>query len=814
MRTHTLTVTLTFALALVGAAGASRFLDAQSPDVKEDYARAFGFRARIDGKVYNVPDAPSWLKDDRFWYRRTVRGGAEFVVVDPATATKQPLFDHARLAASLSRAAQASYTATTLPFTTLTLTENPPAIEFGSPRWRCTLADYACTRVPDAADASDANGRRGGQGRASGAAEGRGGSGANAAIDPVRTSPDGKAEAMIDHFNVCIRPAGAPASSSQCLTTDGSETNAYTIASLAWSPDSKKLAVYRRAPGFQRTLTLVQSSPPDQLQPKVITRNYRKPGDDVDHDQPVLIDLATRQVAIIDAALFPTAYDISRPVWRADSRAFTFEYNQRGHEVFRVIEVNAATAKARTLVDEHPGAFFDYRPAAPGLTGSGRRFRADLGDGKEIIWMSERDGWSHLYLYDGVTGQVKNQITKGAWAVHNVDRVDEANRQIWFTANGMNADQDPYFFHSYRINFDGTGLVAYTSANAQHAVSWSPDHAYYVDTYSRVDTPPVSELRRTSDRALVATLERGDMRDLLAAGWRAPEVFTAKGRDGTTDIWGIIIRPTNFDPARKYPVIETIYAGPHGSFVPKTFNAETGAAWLVSTMDMQTLSELGFIVVQIDGMGTANRSKGFHNVAWKNLADGGFEDRIRWHKAVAAKYPYYDITRVGIYGTSAGGQESLAALLFHPEFYKAAASSAGCHDNRMDKIWWNEQWMGWPIGPQYAASSNTEHARNLKGDLMLLVGELDTNVDPASTMQVVNQLVKANKDFELVVIPGADHTNGGAYGDHKRFDFFVKHLQQRDPPAWNQMTASASNAGAGVLDVRAGEWAKAEDWEP
>ena len=201
---------------------------------------------------------------------------------------------------------------------------------------------------------------------------------------------------------------------------------------------------------------------------------------------------------------------------------------------------------------------------------------------------------------------------------------------------------------------------------------------------------------------------------------------------------------------------------------------------------MQALSELGFIVVQIDGMGTANRSKAFHNVAWKNLADGGFEDRIRWHKAVAARYPYYDITRVGIYGTSAGGQESLAALLFHPEFYKAAASSAGCHDNRMDKIWWNEQWMSWPIGPQYAASSNTEHAHGLKGDLMLLVGELDTNVDPASTMQVVNQLVKANKDFELVVIPGADHTNGGAYGDHKRFDFFVRHLQHREPPAWNQ----------------------------
>ena len=805
MRRHPFIVQSLFVVIVLAAVAAaeSRFTAAQSSDINEDYARALGFRARIDGKVYNVPDPPSWLKDGRFWYRRTVRGGAEFVVVDPATGAKRPLFEHARLAAALSAAAGASYTATTLPFATLTIHESPEALEFSG--WRCTLSDYVCVRVPNSAEAGDAAGRRGGAGR-NGLAPGPAG-------DPNRTSPDRRTDATIEQFNVVVRRAGEPASAAVRLTDDGTEANGYALASLAWSPDSKKLAVYRRVPGFQRTLTLVQSSPADQLQPKVITRSYRKPGDDVDHDQPVLIDIASRRATVIDTTLFPTAYDISRPVWRADSRAFTFEYNQRGHEVFRVVEVNAATAQPRTLVDEHPGAFFDYRPAVPGLTGSGRRFRADVGDGREIIWMSERDGWSHLYLYDGATGQVKNQITKGAWAVHNVDRVDEANRQIWFTANGMNADQDPYFFHSYRINFDGTGLVAYTSVNAQHTVSWSPDHAYYVDTYSRVDMPPVSELHRTSDRALVATLERGDMTDLAATGWRAPEVFTAKGRDGSTDIWGIIVRPTNFDPARKYPVIETIYAGPHGSFVPKTFNSETGAAWLVSTMDMQTLSELGFIVVQIDGMGTANRSKAFHNVAWKNLGDGGFEDRIRWHKAAAAKYPYYDITRVGIYGTSAGGQESLAALLFHPEFYKAAASSAGCHDNRMDKIWWNEQWMSYPIGPQYAASSNTEHARDLKGDLLLLVGELDTNVDPSSTMQVVNQLVKANKDFELVVIPGADHTNGGAYGDHKRFDFFVRHLQSRQPPAWNQTVAAGSNAVAGVLDARAEEWVRAEDWE-
>ncbi len=804
MRTHTLAIRLITVLALVAASGAAapRFLTAQSADVSADYARALGFRSRIEGKVYGVTDAPTWLKDGRFWYRRSVKGGAEFVVVDRTTGAKQPLFDHARIAASLSSAQHASYTAATLPFTTLTLSENAGAIEFGTPRWRCTISDYKCERAP--APEADGQGGRGGQGRG-------GNGGANGSADAVRTSPDGNADALIQSFNVFLKSAGAPDSGATQVTYDGVEGNAYTSASLAWSPDSKKIAVYRRVPGYQRTLTLVQSSPADQLQPKVITRNYRKPGDEVDRDQPLLIDVASRQASPVDRSLFPAPYEITRPVWRADSRAFTFEYNQRGHEVYRVIEVNAATAKARTLVDEQPGAFFDYRPAVPGLTGSGRRFRADVSDGKEIVWMSERDGWSHLYLYDGATGQVKNQITKGAWAVHNVDHVDEAHRQIFFTANGMNADQDPYFFHSYRINFDGTGLVAFTSTNAQHRVTWSPDYEYYVDSYSRVDAPPVTELHRAGDRSLVATLEKGDAADLYATGWHAPEVFSAKGRDNTTDIWGIIVRPSSFDPAKKYPVIETIYAGPHGSFVPKTFNSETGAAWLVSTMDMQALAELGFIVVQIDGMGTANRSKAFHNVAWKNLADAGFEDRIRWHKAVAAKYPYYDITRVGIYGTSAGGQESLAALLFHPEFYKAAASSAGCHDNRMDKIWWNEQWMSYPIGPQYAASSNTEHAKDLKGDLLLLVGELDTNVDPASTLQVVNQLVKANKDFEFVMIPGADHTNGGAYGDHKRFDFFVRHLQHREPPSWNALSVPAAKSSASVLDLRVPEWAASED---
>jgi dipeptidyl aminopeptidase/acylaminoacyl peptidase len=513
----------------------------------------------------------------------------------------------------------------------------------------------------------------------------------------------------------------------------------------------------------------VQSSPGDQLQPKQSTLQYAKPGDVLDVEMPVLFDVATKKPTFVDNALFPNAFDMTPLVWRKDSRALTFEYNQRGHQLYRVIEVDATTGKARAVISEEAKTFFCY---------SGKKYRFDVQDGKDIIWMSERDGWNHLYMYDGVTGAVKRQITKGAWAVRTVIGADEAKQQIWFSANGMYPGKDPYFVHYYRVNFDGSGLTTLTTADANHVVNFSTDRSYYVDTYSRIDMATISELRRDSDGSLVAQIEAGDITELKKAGWKAPESFVAKGRDGKTDIWGVIVRPTSFDPSKKYPVIENIYAGPQGSFVPKSFVAYSA---------MQATAELGFIVVQIDGMGTNYRSKAFHDVAWKNLGDAGFPDRILWHKAVAARYPYYDITRVGLYGTSAGGQNSLGGLLFHPEFYQVAVSSAGCHDNRMDKIWWNEQWMGWPIGPEYAASSNVDNAYRLQGKVLLVVGEMDNNVDPSSTFQVVNQLIKHNKNFDLLVIPNALHTSGGAYGDHKRYDYFVQHLLGVKPPEWKDL---------------------------
>ncbi len=573
-----------------------------------------------------------------------------------------------------------------------------------------------------------------------------------------------------------VRPKGKK--EAIALSYDGSEGNYYALASLVWSPDSKKLAGYRVRPGYQRRIQYVESSSGDQLQPKYHTIDYAKPGDALDQPQPALFHVEARKQFLIDNALFPNPYSLSRIEWRKDSRAFTFEYNQRGHQIYRIIEVEAAGGKPRAVISEEPKTFFCY---------SGKKYVYHAADGKEVIWMSERDGWNHLYLIDGATGAIRNQITRGDWVVRAVEKVDEQKRQIWFQAGGMRPGKDPYFVHFYRINFDGTGLTALTEGDGNHTVSFSHDMKYYVDMWSRVDAPTVLELRRTEDRKILAEIERTEIAALRQAGWRPPEVFVAPGRDGRTEIWGVIYRPSNFDPLKKYPVIENIYAGPQGSFVPKTFTP-----W----NPMQSLAELGFIVVQIDGMGTANRSKAFHDVAWKNLGDAGFPDRILWHKAAAAKYPEYDITRVGIYGTSAGGQSSLGGLLFHPDFYKVCVSACGCHDNRMDKIWWNEQWMGWPLGPEYAAASNVDNAHKLQGKLLLILGELDTNVDPASTMQVVNALIKADKVFDLLVIPGAGHTSGGAYGDKKRYDFFVHHLLGVEPPAWNAIPKKANAAAS------------------
>lgn len=574
-------------------------------------------------------------------------------------------------------------------------------------------------------------------------------------------SPDGKWSAMIEQDFVLLHDRAA--NKSLRLKIETAAKSPFT-GPVLWSPDSRTFVVSSCVPVPVRKISIVDSTPKGQLQPKLIERNYAKPGDPLPKPFPVIFSLTDSgcEWARVQPDLFPNPFTESEKLefrWSSDGSEFCFDYNQRGHQLYRIIAVNAKTAAARVVIEETSKTFINYTK---------KTWRHWLDKTGELLWMSERDGWCHLYLYDTKTGALKNQITKGAWPVREVLHVDDSKREITFLASGLRKDEDPYHLHLCSIHFDGTGLQQLTQGDGNHHIEFSPNRDFFTDTYSRADLPPVHELHRSRGGSLVCELEKADASQLLAAGWTMPERFVAAGRDGQTDIHGILIKPPHFDPAKKYPVVEDIYAGPHSAFAPKDFGR---------LLNQHILAELGFIIVKLDGMGTNHRGKAFHDVCWKNIKDAGFHDRKLWIKAAAQTRPWMDLTRVGIYGGSAGGQNAMRALLDHHEFYKVAVADCGCHDNRMDKIWWNEQWMGWPVDESYARSSNKDDAHKLQGHLLLIVGELDTNVDPATTTQVVGALQKAGKTFDFMPIIGTGH--GAAetpYGSRLRMEFLVRHL--------------------------------------
>ncbi|MCD9085246.1 S9 family peptidase [Stenotrophomonas sp. SY1] len=729
--------------------------------------RSLALREQWIGLTRDVAWPARWHDDGRFHYRKTVEGGFRFLLADPVTGRSEDAFDHARLAQAITTATGQAQQALRLPFEDYSEERadghSIALLDVAGTSLRCDLQAYVCTPQP----ASTRRPRGFGVVRD-----------LRVPADPTpQRSPDGQWEAFAQGYNLALRRVAD--GSVRALTHDGDAQNFHDPESIVWSPDSRQLAFYRVKPGTARLVTRVETAPPGGGQPNVQLQLYPKPGDAVDIERPLLADVANGKLTVIDDALFANPYRLSPIRWRADGRGFAFDYIQRGHQRVRLIEVAAGDGQARTVVNEDSRTFVDaWRP-----------YQYEIDDGKQVLWLSERDGWRHLYLYDGLSGKPLRQLTRGDWVVREVLKIDAKRREVWFSASGMDARRDPYFRQAFRVSLDGGEPVRLTHADADHDVAPSPDGQWYVDVHSRVDLPPVMELRR-ADGSLVRTLEQGNIDALRAAGWRAPESFVAKGRDGRTDIWGLIVRPRDYDPAKRYPVIENIYAGPHDSFVPKRFWPFGYHSGGDKGIGMQALADLGFIVVQIDGMGTSNRSKAFHDVAWKNLGDSGFPDRIAWHRALAARDASYDISRVGIYGASAGGQSTLGALLFQPDFYKAGVAWNGCYDNRMDKISWNEQWMGWPVDESYARASGVDNAHRLRGDLLLIVGEQDSNVDPASTMQVVDALVRAGKDFDLLNIPGGEHTVGRStgpidYAHRRQFDFFIRHLQGRQTPAWN-----------------------------
>ncbi len=740
---------------LLFALGSMSCISLWAQGTVEDYNRAYALREKYNAKhVLYAGVVPHWVdQTSAFWYVRQTEKGKEYVKVDAASKKRTALFDQQKMAAALTEKAGREINAYNLPLQNCRLNISLDTLRFqlDGKFWAYSIKN---NRLLDEG-AIPPRGKERHWMEVDDEKEGR----------PV-TSPDGKWTAFIKNDNVYVREVAT--GKEKQLSQDGTLSNYYS-SYIQWSPDSKSVVSCRIRPVEKRYVYYVESSPADQAQPKLHKQEYAKPGDELRFKVPCIFEVESGRRLIPSTELFSHQYELSGPMWNADSKAITFEYNERGHKVYRVLEMSAVDGSVRTLIEEKEEKYVNYP----------RIYRNYLSDGKRIIWSSERDNYNHLYLYDRATGKPLNQITKGEWYVRGVQHVDEANEVIYFSANGMKKGEDPYLIHYYKINFDGSNLVELTPEEGMHQCWYSSDYKYLVDVYSKVDQAPIAVLRDAKNGKIRMQLDKADISALLANGWKAPEVFSAKGRDGKTDMWGVIYRPSNFDPSKKYPVIEYIYSGPGDQYVPKTFSSYNW--WMTS------LAELGFIVVQVDGMTTSFRSKEFEEVCYKNLKDAGLPDHIAWIKAAAQKYPYMDIDRVGIFGCSAGGQESTGAVLFHPEFYKAAYSACGCHDNRMDKIWWNELWMGYPVDESYSACSNVDNAHLLSRPLMLVVGELDDNVDPASTMQVANALIKANKDFELVVIPGAHHTMGEDFGEHKRYDFFVRYLMGITPPSWDKV---------------------------
>lgn len=597
---------------------------------------------------------------------------------------------------------------------------------------------------------------------------------------PEATGPpmvEPKWNAVVRDHNLWVTPRGDSSAGEVQLTRDATEENSFErfgsgtrwfgqranqaeLGSTRWSPDGQYLIAWQTRKVDEPRVYYVESTPGNQLQPILRSYQYPKPGDDLPTNRLRLFSVAKKKEIEVSNELFDNPFSLQFRSWSEKGDRFYLLYNQRGHQVLRLLEVTLATGKVRAIIEEKSDTFIQY-------SDSGKFVLQDLPDG-EILWASERSGWNHLYRFDREEGKLINAVTSGDWNVKRIHRVDRENGRIWFYAVGIHKDQDPYHEHFCRVNFDGSGLVVLTDGDGTHRVSFQQNEKYLIDTYSRVDMAPVVEMRDAATGERITELSRGNTRKQFGDR-KLTTRFVAKGRDGETDIWGIIHWPIDFDPNATYPVVENIYAGPHDHHVPKSFRTRY--------YHQHQIADAGMIVVQIDGMGTAWRSRAFHDVCHKNLRDAGFPDRIAWIKAAAEKFPQMDITRVGIYGGSAGGQNSMAALLWHNDFYDVAVADCGCHDNRMDKIWWNEQWMGWPVEDHYIKNSNMENAHLLKGQLMLTLGELDRNVDPASTTQVVRKLIENDKDFEFVLVAGAGHGAGEVpWAARKRLNFLKRHL--------------------------------------
>jgi dipeptidyl aminopeptidase/acylaminoacyl peptidase len=733
----------------------------------EDYARAERFLGQTAGPLVSGAAArPTWLPDGRFWYRVSTAGGSAFQLVDPARRTRVPAFDPARLATALSAATSTTVDADRLPVQSFDLSADARtlAVTVEGKRWSCELRSYACT------------------------------SAASVAAPPPNSSvsPDGKTAVFIRDHNLWSKSLVTGAETQ--LTTDGVKDFGYATNNagwlhndnpvVSWSPDSRRIATFQHDGRGVRDMHLVTTNVGS---PKLESWKYPLPGDSVIFRiSRVVIDLgADGKPRLVRLQMPPDAHrstvsdhiacggEICDLQWYADGSRLAFISSSRDHKQAWLRIADASTGEVRTVLEEKSATQLGDASLPENL------WRV-LPASNELIWWSQRDNWIHLYLYDLTSGALKNRITTGDGNVSDVVRIDEGKRQLWFTANGREQGRDPYFQHLYRIGLDGQGLALLTPEPANHTVSLSPDAKHIVDTYSTPDTPPVTVLRDANGKVL-QTLERADISRLLASGWRAPVSIRAKGRDGTTDVYGLMYLPTTLDSTRKYPIINHIYPGPQsGSVGPRSFIPARG--------DNQALAELGFVVVEIDGMGTPGRSKAFHDTYYGRMGDNTIPDQVAAMKELATRHRFIDIDKVGIWGHSGGGFATAAAMFRAPDFFDVGIAESGNHDNRNYEDDWGERYQGLlkKNGPSdnYEAEANQTHAKNLKGKLFLIHGMMDDNVPPYNTTLVADALMKAGKDFDMIMLPHARHGFGqdSPYIMRRRWDYFIANLQGNIPP--------------------------------
>jgi dipeptidyl-peptidase 4 len=731
----------------------------QSQGTAEDYKRAEKYlHFNIYNLVKNINLYPNWIdKTNDFWYKTETEKGYQFILVQTEKDEIKPAFNHGKLTKVLKKELEKEIKADSLPLLSLKFRDSLTSIEFkiDTLNFKYNIEKNTLAKYTPKEDNLKKNESK---------------------------SPDGKWIAFVKDYNLYQRNVETGEESQ--LTTDGIDHYDYAtplswykivdesvgdtydpVIYVEWSPDSKKILVTKLDRRNAKKLYMYQSLPKDGMRAKVWSYERALPGENsIPFIEYYIFDLEKKTKVKADLEPFEDIWSGIGTSWTKDGSSVYFAQMARYYQAIDLKFINSETGEVNTIIHEDANTMFEYQMIGCEL----------INNGEKILWMSEKDGWSHLYLWDK-KHQI-NQLTKGEFVVRKITYVDEENQEIYFIASGREKGRDPYYKHLYKIKFDGSGITLLTPEDAEHEIQLSPDNKFFVDNYSRVDLKPKAILRRLSDGKLIKELQESNIEKLLATGWKYPERFTVKARDGKTDLYGILQYPSNFDKTKKYPIIDNSYSGPQAVTVPKSFRR---GIW----NDFTPLAEVGFILMKIDGLGTAMRSKAFHNYSYKNLGDIGGLDHIGGIKQLAEKYSFIDTTKVGIYGHSAGGYDATHALLMFPDFYKVGVSSAGNHDQRMAKAWWPEQYMG-ALAKHYEEQSNLSLAKNLKGKLLLVHGDMDNNVNPACTYRLAAELVNLNKDFDLIIIPNSNHSDvwGNKYFIRKRMDYFVKHLWNIEPP--------------------------------